>query len=144
LCACQAHKKSRRSREGSDGLAYPNQQPENPDNPRTTARFPDAPCSITREQQKRDIKLFGRFSGSHPASRPLPIFTDSGTIAFRICPQQQRTTDAHSGATTTDFHRVPILLIQPEVGPNRKASFQILKERLHVFYKLGNRIASKK
>jgi len=103
-----------------------------------------APCSITREQQKRDIKLFGRFSGSHPASRPLPIFTDSGTIAFRICPQQQRTTDAHSGATTTDFHRVPILLIQPEVGPNRKASFQILKERLHVFYKLGNRIASKK
>ena len=39
-----------------------------------------APCSITREQLKRYTnllqqvqKLFGRFSGSHPTSRPLPI-----------------------------------------------------------------------
>jgi hypothetical protein len=31
---------------------------------------------------------------------------DSGTIAFRICPLK-RTSDAHSGATATDFHRVP-------------------------------------
>jgi hypothetical protein len=32
---------------------------------------------------------------------------DSGTIAFRTCPRQ-RTSDAHSGATATDFHRVPV------------------------------------
>jgi hypothetical protein len=48
--------------------------------------------------------------------------------------RDKRTTDAHSGATTTDFHRVPFLLIRPGIGPNRKATFQILKEQLHTSF----------
>jgi hypothetical protein len=50
--------------------------------------------------------------------------------------------DAHSGATATDFHRVPICLFDPS-GPNRKASSQFVKELWLVFYPIRRQIANK-
>jgi hypothetical protein len=42
------------------------------------------------------------------------------------------------------FTVFPFLLIRPEFGPNRKATFQILKEQLHRhIYRDNNLIASK-
>src|SRR4030042_804930 len=96
----------------------------------------------SRENNCNTKQLSGRFSGSHPASRLLPIFSDSGTFAFRICPQQ-RTSDAHSGATTTDFHRVPVCLFDPK--PGRTVKLLSTSQRaiiLYTFYKRHFPIAS--
>jgi hypothetical protein len=97
-----------------------------------------------RENNCNTKQLSGRFSGSHPASRLLPIFSDSGTFAFRICPQQ-RTSDAHSGATTTDFHRVPVCLFGPKSGQTAKIFTTSQRAiTLYTFYKRHFHIASKK
>jgi hypothetical protein len=89
-----------------------------------------APCSITREQYTRHepVQQVQSFPAGFLArilpQGPFPSLKDSGTIAFRTCPLK-RTSDAHSGATATDFHRVPVLLIRPGIGPNRKAFYSV-------------------
>jgi hypothetical protein len=68
------HKKSRRSHEGSDGLiiSLKNDPPKNKIPGKLSVGVICAVFHYARTTYTRH-KLSGRFSGSHPTSRPLPI-----------------------------------------------------------------------
>jgi hypothetical protein len=119
------HKKSRRSREGSDGLIISLKMTCQKTKSREIVRWGHLRRVPLRENNLiRNISFPAGFLTRILPQGPFPSLIDSGTIAFRTCPRK-RTSDAHSGATATDFHRVPFLLIRPEVGPNRKAFYSI-------------------
>lgn len=58
----------------------------------------------------------GRFSDSYPTAKTLPIHNvDSGTLSGGFVESKEPSAaDTHSGATVTDFHRVPVLTYSAE------------------------------
>jgi hypothetical protein len=56
--------------------------------------------------------ITGRFSDSHLTEKTLPILKGQWDNFFRH--SDISGTDAYSGATATDFHRVPFSHIQPD------------------------------
>lgn len=129
------HKKSRRSREGSDGLNILQKNETLETKSRENGRGYHLRRVPLRENNFiRDTSFSAGFLACILPQDPFPSLTDSGTIIPGTCLFEQAA-NTYSGATTTDFHRVPFSHIRPEVGPNRKASCKILKERqLYLFY----------
>jgi hypothetical protein len=80
---------------------------------------------LTREPSTNHQSQAGFLTCASP-KEPFPSKKNSGTTPFGLLNYIR--TDAYSGATATDFHRVPFLLIRP-ARPDLQSDIFFSKEQ---------------